>query len=487
MAKKATKIYSVSQVNSLIKAALEENLPSRMAVTGEITDWVVARSGHAYFSLKDENALLPCVMWKSSLGKVKFEAENGMAVVVRGYIDVYSPQGKYQFYAESMAPEGVGELQLRFEQMVKKLRAEGLFDEEHKKELPAFPRRIGILTSESGAAVHDIEDSIFNRWPCVDLFLYPVAVQGEGAAEEIAAAIRDVNRRNKRLKLDLLIVGRGGGSMEDLWAFNEEVLARAIFDSEIPVISAVGHEVDTTVADLVADKRSSTPTKAGVVAVPDADEIFSGLESSEARLQGHIDGRLKLAEHNLENILAREAFRNPLSLTATAEQRLDELDRELSEAVRELLDEGREQVLRCQEQIVRIEPHRLIGRMKLELNNMLNRAGVGLGRIVNAGRIRLSQTESSLSGLSKTIVSQRMLSLTAAENRLAGLNPKAVLERGYSITKNKRTGAVVKRLGDVEIGDSMLTELAGEERIESRVTDKKKRDSQAGKQAMMWE
>lgn len=487
MAKKTTKIYSVSQINSLIKASLEENLPSRMAVAGEITDWVVARSGHAYFSLKDENALLPCVMWKSSLGKVKFEADNGMAVVVRGYIDVYPPQGKYQFYAESMAPEGVGELQLRFEQMVKKLRAEGLFDEEHKKELPAYPRRIGILTSESGAAVHDIEDSIFNRWPCVRLFLYPVPVQGEGAAEEIAAAIRDVNRRNKRLKLDLLIVGRGGGSMEDLWAFNEEVVARAIFDSEIPVISAVGHEMDTTVADLVADKRASTPTKAGVVAVPAAEEILSGLSSSEARLRGHIEGRFRLAEHGLENILAREVFRNPLSLIATAEQRLDELDRGLSEAVRTLLDEGREQLSRCQEEIVRIEPHRLIGSMKVELNNLLNRAGVALGRIVNAGRIRLSQTESSLSGLSKTIVSKRMLDLTAAENRLAGLNPKAVLERGYSITTNKRTGAVVRRVSDVEIGDSIITELADEERIRSRVTDKDEGGEEVGKQTLMWD
>ncbi|MBN2272426.1 MAG: exodeoxyribonuclease VII large subunit, partial [Sedimentisphaerales bacterium] len=282
---KKTTIYSVSQVNSLIKTALEENLPSRLAVAGEITDWVVARSGHAYFSLKDENALLPCVMWRSSRNKVKFDAENGMAVVVRGYIDVYPPQGKYQFYAESMTPEGVGALQLAFEQMVKKLQAEGLFDEKHKKKLPAYPRRIGIVTSESGAAVHDIADSIFNRWPCVELLLYPVPVQGEGAADEIAAAIRNINRRNKRLKLDLLIVGRGGGSMEDLWAFNEEPVARAIFDSQIPVISAVGHEIDTTVADLVADKRASTPTKAGVVAVPDAEEVLSFLEAAGARLK----------------------------------------------------------------------------------------------------------------------------------------------------------------------------------------------------------
>jgi len=484
---KKTTIYSVSQVNSLIKTALEENLPSRLAVAGEITDWVVARSGHAYFSLKDENALLPCVMWKSKFGKVKFDVDNGQAVVVRGYIDVYSPQGKYQFYAESMTPEGVGSLQLAFEQMVKKLHAEGLFDEKHKKDLPAYPRRIGIVTSESGAAVHDITDSIFNRWPCAELFLYAVPVQGEGAAAEIAAAIRNINRRNKRLKLDLLIVGRGGGSMEDLWAFNEEVLARAIFDSEIPVISAVGHEVDTTVADLVADKRASTPTKAGVVAVPDAEEVLAGLENNEARLRGHIEGRVRLAGQNLETVLAREVFRNPLSLIATAEQRLDELDRDLGEVVRALLEEGREKVSQCHEQIVRIEPHRLIGRMKIELNNLRNRASVGLERIANKGMMRLSQVENRLGGLKMAITADRILSLTAAENRLAGLNPKAVLNRGYSITTNKSNGALVRRLADVELGDVMITELAGEERIESKVTGKRREDSEIGKQGMMWQ
>jgi len=484
--KKKTTIYSVSQVNSLIKTALEENLPSRLAVAGEITDWVVARSGHAYFSLKDENALLPCVMWKSKFGKVKFDVENGQAVVVRGHIDVYSPQGKYQFYAESMAPEGIGALQLAFEQMVKKLQAEGLFNEEHKKELPAYPRRIGIVTSESGAAVHDITDSIVNRWPCVELFLYPVPVQGEGAANEIAAAIRNINRRNKRLKLDLLIVGRGGGSMEDLWAFNEEILARAIFDSEIPVISAVGHEVDTTVADLVADKRASTPTKAGVVAVPDAEEVLAALENNEARLQGRIEGRVRLAEQNLETVLAREVLRNPMSLIATAEQRLDELDRDLGDVIRLLLEESREKLSQCREQIARIEPHRLIGRMKIELNNLRNRAGVGLGRIANRGLMRLSQVESRLGGLSKAIITERVLSLTAAENRLAGLNPKAVLERGYSIT-TKRNGSVVRRLADVEVGDLIVTELSGDERVQSKVTGKKNRGEKAGKQTLMWD
>ncbi len=242
-----TKIYTVSQVNLLIKEILENNLPGWLTITGEITDWKQHHSGHCYFSLKDEQSVLPCVLWKSNFSKIKFQPENGLAVIAEGYIGVYSPQGKYQFYVESMIPAGVGALQLAFEQMVKKLQAQGLFEDVHKKPIPAYPERIGILTSESGAAVHDIVDSIRHRWPCVKLFLYPVPVQGEGAAEQIAAAIRDINRRNKKLRLDVLIVGRGGGSLEDLWAFNEEVLAWAIFDSKIPIISAVGHEIDVTV------------------------------------------------------------------------------------------------------------------------------------------------------------------------------------------------------------------------------------------------
>ena len=261
--KNGTRIYTVSQVNTLIKTVLENGLPGRLTITGEITDWKLHHSGHCYFSLKDENALLPCVMWKSSFSKLRFEPENGMAVLGTGFIDVYEPQGKYQFYVERMEPAGVGALQLAFEQMVRRLEAQGLFDEAHKKPIPPYPQRIGILTSESGAAIEDIKDSIWNRWPCVRLLLYPVPVQGEGAAEEIAAGLRDINRRNKELKLDILIVGRGGGSMEDLWAFNEEVLARAIFDSKIPVISAVGHEVDTTIADLVADRRAFDANKSG--------------------------------------------------------------------------------------------------------------------------------------------------------------------------------------------------------------------------------
>jgi len=292
------KIYTVSQVNTLIKVALEETLPPRLIIRGEMSDWKHHTSGHCYFSLKDENGILPSVMWASKFAKVRFSPENGMAVLATGHIDVYTVGGKYQLYVDKLEPEGIGALQLAFEQMYKRLKAEGLFEEKYKKPLPKYPMRIGILTSESGAAVHDIRDSIFNRWPSAKLFLYPVPVQGEAAAEEIATALRDVNRRNEQLKLDILIVGRGGGALEDLWAFNEEVLARAIFNSKIPIVSAVGHEVDVTIADLVADVRASTPTRAGVIAVPDMQEVLEQL----AYLQKRLESKVKFLIHNAEQI-----------------------------------------------------------------------------------------------------------------------------------------------------------------------------------------
>jgi exodeoxyribonuclease VII large subunit len=389
-------------------------------------------------------------MWASDFKSVKFSPENGMAVLATGRIDVYPPQGKYQLYVDKLEPAGVGALQLAFEQMVRKLQSEGLFDDVHKKALPPYPMRIGILTSESGAAVHDITDSIHSRWPCAKLFLYPVPVQGEGSAERMAAALRDINRRNKKLRLDVLIVGRGGGSLEDLWAFNEEVLARAIFDSQIPVISAVGHEVDTTIADLVADARASTPTKAGVVAVPDMQEVLRQLAGIEKRLTNQTTAGVQLAQQDLLIVLANVVFRNPLVLVQNAGQRLDEMASDLVEAMRQSVIEARQKVSAGYEQIVAIEPHRLLGRKTVELNGWQSR------------------TDNSM----RAVINNRRIQLTAQENRLTALNPKSVLRRGYSITTNRKTGLLTRASDDVQIGDDLLTELANENFIESRVTKK---------------
>jgi len=434
----------------MVKAALEEMLPATLIVRGEISDWKVHSSGHCYFSLKDQSGVLPCVMWASKYKAVKFEPEDGLAVLATGHIDVYPQGGKYQLYVDKLEPEGVGALQLAFEQMVRKLEKEGLFDPAHKRPLPAYPMRIGILTSESGAAVHDIAESIWNRWPCANLFLYPVPVQGVGAAEKIAAALREVNRRNKLLRLEVLIVGRGGGSLEDLWAFNEEVLARAIYDSKIPVISAVGHEVDTTVADLVADARASTPTKAGVVAVPDAAEVLADLSNKQSRLWHKMTATVQLACQNLQTVLASAVFRNPLSMIRDREQCVDEVGLGLSHSMRGIMTDAKERLHRAYEQVVRIEPHRLLRDRLVRLNDWQNRARLGIGAVVHRRREQLA----------------------GASNRLEGLNPKSVLRRGYSITRSGKNGSVVKDSKEIQIGDLLVTELAGENLIESQVTRK---------------
>jgi len=419
-------------------------------VAGEISDWKHHSSGHCYFSLKDANGVLPCVMWKSSFDRVKFAPADGMAIIATGHIDVYPPQGKYQFYADKFEPAGVGALRLAFEQMAAKLRAEGLFDEEHKKALPKYPMRIGIVTSESGAALIDIADSIYNRWPCAKMLLQTTSVQGESAAREIAQAIRELNRRNSQLRLDVLIVGRGGGSPEDLWAFNEEVLARAIFASKIPVISAVGHEIDTTIADLVADARASTPTKAGVIAVPDVREVLAQLEGAQSRLKALVQSSLKYAEQSLETILASSFFRNPYWLVNNASQRVDEAQMRLSESCKGLFGWLRQRLSEAAELVMRIEPGRLLAEKRVRLNNLCNTARAKM----------------------QNVLGKRQLQLTAVENKLAAMDPKSVLRRGYSITSNKCTGKIVARLEDVEVEEELVTELADRNFIESRVTNK---------------
>ncbi len=441
------KIYTVSQINSLIKGVLEDNLPGRLTIRGEITDFRPHQSGHRYFSLKDKVSKIPCVMWKSSLRRLKFEPENGQEVLGMGFIEVYVPHGKYQFIADRLVPAGLGDLQMAFEQMVERLGAQGLFDQSHKKTLPAYPERIGILTSESGAAVGDIKNSIHNRWPCAKLFLYTVPVQGEGAAEKIGAAIDEVNRQNKKLELDILIVGRGGGSREDLWTFNEEVLARAIFNSEIPVISAVGHEYDTTIADLVADARASTPTKAGVIAVPDMKEILDNLAGIKSRLKGKIEAVLELAGQNLKTVLASAIFKRPMLCVRNREQQLDELLSLLSGLIKQVKADKHAQLHESYKLIVSIEPHRILGKKTVGLNNLQNRAKAAI----------------------KTVINRHQIRITAQMNRLAGLDPKSVLLRGYSITTNKKTGKVIAKSEDVEIGDMMVTELAEKNLIESEV------------------
>jgi len=448
------RIYTVGQVNAIIKQVLENNLPSFLTVTGEISSLKVHSSGHCYFSLKDENSVLPCAIWKGNFGRLKFVPENGTAVLASGFIDVYVPRGGYKFIVERLIPAGVGALQLAFEQMKNKLQAEGFFDEGHKRPIPAYPQRIGIVTSETGAAVGDIVTSIRSRWPCVRLFLYPVAVQGEDAGRQIAAALHDINRRNCELRLDLLIVGRGGGSMEDLWAFNEEIVARAVYDSAIPVIIAVGHETDFTIADFVADARASTPTRAGVAAVPDMNEVMRRLNDYAVRLKEDMKSRLQLAGQVLETACASAVFRSPLLQIHNRAQQLDELSVLVDVGMARFIAEARGRLEQFLLQVLRIEPNRLIADYKVDLNNLYNRAASAVA----------------------TVISQRRLKLAAKQNRLEALDVRSVLRRGYSITTCSRTGRIVRLLKDVRVDDFIVTELFDSNFIESKVTKKQNKD-----------
>lgn len=437
----------MTQLNSLIGATLSNTLPGRFILRGEISNWKRHSSGHSYFSLKDaEGGQIPCVMWSSKFRSVKFDCENGLAVLATGYVDVYVPGGKYQFYAEKLEPAGIGDLQLAFEQMRRRLAAAGLFEESHKKPLPAYATRIGVVTSRTGAAIQDIIDSIYNRWPCAEIFIFNAPVQGAGAAAKIAQAIAQANRMARRLGLDVLIVGRGGGSMEDLWAFNEEPVARAIYASDLPVISAVGHEVDVTIADLVADARASTPTKAGVLAVPDYREQLQRLHALSRRLHLSTRSQLQHQRNRLQTVLASRVFRSPLGPVQVAAQRIDELSALLVHAGRAMILQSRRRVDQMRGPCQKIEPSRLISRHHMTLERFSGRNHAGILKIL----------------------SRNQLKLAALENRLVALDPRSVLSRGYSITINARTGTVVTDVSAVQPGDPLTSELAGGQ-LHSRV------------------
>jgi len=314
-------IHNVSEVTNYIKRMFQrEPVLGCIQVRGELSNFRCYASGHCYFTLKDAASAIKCVMFRSRAQGLRFRPENGMQVVVSGSISVYERDGVYQLYAERMMPEGAGDLALAFEQLKARLASEGLFDDAHKKPLPRFPKRIGIVTSISGAVLRDIYHVSKRRWPAVQLVLRPVLVQGEEAAAQIAAAIAFFN---EKYPVDVLIVGRGGGSMEDLWAFNEEPVVRAIYASKIPVISAVGHETDFTLADFASDQRAATPSQAAELAVPDRMELLRYTESLMARLSQQERRQLQEKRLRLAACLRSAALQNPQLLLAGRAQRLD--------------------------------------------------------------------------------------------------------------------------------------------------------------------
>ncbi|GBD91005.1 exodeoxyribonuclease 7 large subunit [bacterium BMS3Abin04] len=314
-------ILTVGELTSQIKMLLEEEFDS-FKIVGEISNFKAHVSGHWYFTLKDSNAQISCTMWRGVNNYVFFTPQDGMKVVIKGKLTVYPPRGSYQINVRSMQPAGEGELQAAFERLKKKLRAEGLFDEENKKAIPNFPQKIGIVTGVGTAALRDMISVAKRRYPLFELVVAGAAVQGEVAAGEIVSAIRQLN---KRKDIDLIIVARGGGSLEDLWPFNEEIVARAIFESKIPTISGVGHEIDFTIADFVADLRAPTPSAAMELATPNKDEIFAFVNDFSYNIKLNILDKIKNHKSSIYSVVNAYGFRNPLSRINYKVQFLDNL------------------------------------------------------------------------------------------------------------------------------------------------------------------
>lgn len=351
---------SVTELNARIKALIESDaLLGSVCVRGELSNYKVYPSGHHYFTLKDAESSLRCVMFRSAASKLRFRPESGMGVTAWGRVSVYPRDGAYQLYCEGLMPEGAGDLQVAYEQLKEKLRQEGLFDPVHKKPIPRYPERIAVITSSAGAAVHDIIRVLRKRWPVAKVVLLPVRVQGVEAPPEIVGAIRYANRHRVA---DVIITGRGGGSIEDLWAFNDERVARAIYESELPVISAVGHEPDVTISDFVADLRAATPSNAAELVAPDVSELRQALLSAQARLDQAVDRGLSQRCSALTELASRRVMRSPTGFIDQRRLELDAVRMRLDAAATRQLNRQRQEFSRLAAKLDALSPLKVLGR-----------------------------------------------------------------------------------------------------------------------------
>ncbi len=423
---------TVSELTARIRDLLAKNFTG-LSVEGEISNCREAQSGHLYFTLKDEKAQIRCVWFKQDRRGLKFRVEDGLKVTLRGSISVYEQRGEYQIYVETMEPLGVGALQLAFEQLKKRLDAEGLFDASHKKPLPLLPSRIGLITSPKGAAVRDVVRILRRRFHNVHLTVFPVRVQGEGSAEEIVRALRFFNQRKL---VDVLILARGGGSIEDLWSFNEEIVARAIYDSEIPVISGVGHETDFTIADFVADVRASTPSAAAELVVQTRREFDKHIAELRQALSDQIRYRILVLSRRVHELGASRGFRRPLDLLRQRRQRADEMTSRLALGLRARLEQSRKRYTAAHLRIFRFDFRARISALRIRLERHAAELGKKMERLSRIKRERLEKL------------------LVQLEER----SPLKVLERGYSIVTDSND-LVLRDASSVSLGDSISIQL----------------------------
>ena len=427
-------VYTVTEITRDVRAILEAAFETAW-IEGEISNFRQAASGHAYFVLKDDKAQIKCVLFRGQRMGVKFTPEDGDQVLLLGRVTVYEARGDYQVIVEAMEPKGLGALQKAFEQLKEKLAKEGLFDESRKKTLPEVPWKIGVVTSSTGAAIRDMIHVIRRRNPKMSILLYPAKVQGEGAAEEIARGIEELN---KRKDVDVLIVGRGGGSIEDLWAFNEEVVARAIAKSKIPVVSAVGHEIDFTVADFVADLRAPTPSAAAELVVPKLNDLVADLQYLTNQMIERMEEDIEDYRERLRYLIDRRFFREPRHILEAPAQRLDEMGQRLLRGLDQWVLVKRGNVTQTVHRLFQASPGKKI-QMLFEKQNDL------MARLVRRIESQIKLKKEKLGGVAKS---------------LDALSPLNVLDRGYSITTSKKTGKAVTSGKQVKKGDTVRIRLA---------------------------
>ena len=417
---------TVSEVNKYIKDIMNiDLLLKKVYLRGEISNFKAHSRGHYYFTLKDENSRIAAVMFAFNNKNLKFVPYDGMKVLVAGKIDVYEASGSYQIYVEDMSPDGIGALYVAFEELKKKLNSEGLFDRSKKKKIPRIPRRIGIVTSPTGAAIKDILSTIKRRYPVCETILFPALVQGEEAAKTIADKIKLANEVKDIYNIDTLIVGRGGGSLEDLWPFNEEVVARAIYASSIPVISAVGHEIDITISDYVADLRAPTPTAAGELAVPDINTIITYLDTARTRSYNALNNIISINSKKLDALKNSYILTKPMSMYEIKEQKLDTLLDNLNKSINLVLENSKTKLFTLSNSYILNNPNMLYKYQSQKLNYVISKLEV--------------------------------------------LNPLNTLSRGYAIMK--KDNRVVSSLNDIE-KDDIVTITLKDGNIESKVIGK---------------
>lgn len=485
---------TVSQLTRQIDRVLKDHLPTSVLVKGEISNVNAHGSGHLYFTLKDADACIDCVMWRSDAARLRFEPDGGMELLVSGHVKVYAQRGRYQLYAASLQPLGQGALELAFQQLRKKLDGEGLFAAERKKPIPPFPRRIALVTGGQAAALHDML-KVLRRFRWLKVFVYPIAVQGAGAGAQVADALKHLARQHKKLGgIDVILLGRGGGSLEDLWAFNEEAVARAVAASSIPVVTGIGHEVDVSIADLVADYHAHTPTEAAQVVTANWKIAPDIVDGATLRLRRGLRTSLQDARRRLEGIERHELFRRPMDGVNQLRQRVDEAERGLRVAMNSRVWNLQRDLREIEESLAEHSPRKVVRELREDLADVRQRLQQALARRIRVARQRTSQVETllaarhprnalqlaaqRLSGIETRlrcdalIDRQRRLDrLNALQRELRAVSPESVLRRGFSMTTLKN-GTVVRSAAQIKGGETLITRLS-DGSVESTAEDPK--------------